>query len=73
MGVEKTRTSWRWVDHTPEWQPTELPIDANGITRPGFVCVHVQEHGRGMCGGNTFPPITDENHGCIVEEATDGR
>jgi hypothetical protein len=42
------------VWHDPEWEPTELPIDLAGNTRPGFVCVHELENGNGPCGGNVF-------------------
>lgn len=44
----------RWVAHTCQWEPADLPIDAEGNTRPGFVCVHELENGNGPCGGNVF-------------------
>lgn len=56
------------VEHDPVWEPTELPIDAEGNTRPGFVCVHPLENGNGLCEGNVFR-IEDEvaPHSCVVE------
>jgi len=42
------------VWHDPTWEPAELPIDAEGNTRPGIVCVHELENGNGQCGGNVF-------------------
>jgi hypothetical protein len=42
------------VEHDPVWVPAELPINAAGDTRPGFVCVHELENGNGQCGGNVF-------------------
>lgn len=46
----------RWVTafHTPQWEPAQLPIDAEGNTRPGYVCTHELENGNGRCGGNVF-------------------
>jgi len=64
--------NYRWVEHEPNWQPALLPIDAAGNTRPGFVCVHELENGRGRCGGNVFR-IEDAigKHACLVQEEVD--
>lgn len=65
---ERNRT-WRIVEHAPRWEPADLPINAAGDTRPGFVCVHQLENGNGQCGGNVFR-VEDEvgNHTCIVHK-----
>lgn len=59
------KTVW----HEPQWIPAELPINAAGDTRPGFVCAHPLENGNGPCGGNVFR-IEDAigKHCCMVEE-----
>jgi len=59
--------SGRYVEHVPIWEPAQLPIDAEGNTRPGYVCIVPMENGNGPCGGNVFH-VEDEvgNHGCIV-------
>ena len=62
----------RLVNHTPVWEPADLPIDAVGNTRPGFVCVHELENGNGRCGGNGFDlaeAIGD--HCCVVDDVRD--
>lgn len=59
----------RLISHIPIWQSAELPIDASGNTRPGFVCVHQLENGNGVCYGNVFDldqAIGD--HSCVVED-----
>jgi hypothetical protein len=40
--------------HDPVWEPADLPIDLEGNTAPGFVCVYELENGNGQCGGNVF-------------------
>lgn len=40
--------------HDPVWVPADLPIDAEGNTRPGYECVYELENGNGPCGGNVF-------------------
>lgn len=60
--------------HDPEWESAELPADAVGSTRPGFVCVHELENGSGQCGGNVFQ--LDQaigRHCCLTEEGTHGQ
>jgi hypothetical protein len=64
--------SWnrrRVVRHEPKWEPTDLPIDAEGSTRPGFICVHELENGNGQCAGSVFR-IEDAigTHSCVVED-----
>ena len=59
----------RFVHHAPVWVPAELRVDAEGNTKPGFICVHELENGRGPCGGNVFS--TDQevgDHACLVDE-----
>lgn len=59
----------RNVHHEPVWQPADLPIDAAGNTRPGFVCTHELENGWGQCPGNVFR-VEDVigDHSCVVED-----
>ena len=56
--AKRARHRWgrtaRWVEHDCVWEPTELPIDAAGTTRPGFQCTHELENGQGQCGSNVF-------------------
>lgn len=62
------------VWHDPKWEPAQLPTDAAGNTRPGFVCVHELENGTGRCGGNVFH--LDQaigRHCCLTEEGTHGQ
>lgn len=47
------RTS-RWVEHDCVWEPTDLPINAAGDTRPGFQCTYELENGQGRCESNVF-------------------
>lgn len=59
---------WETVEHDPIWEPADLPIDAEGNTKPGFVCVHELENGNGQCGGNVFS--LDQavgRHACMVK------
>lgn len=59
----------RTVTHRPVWVPADLPIDADGNTRPGFRCAHELENGRGQCGGNVF--TLDQaigDHACVVTD-----
>jgi hypothetical protein len=49
-------TVTRLVDHAPRWESAQLPVNASGDTRPGFVCTHELENGSGQCGGNVFDP-----------------
>lgn len=59
---------WRRIEHEPVWEPANLPINAAGNTRPGFVCTHELENGSGRCDGNVF--TLDQavgTHACIVE------
>ena len=60
------------ITHTPKWEPAELPVDAEGNTRPGFVCVHPLENGNGQCGGNVFD-LADAvgDHLCHVPDDAD--
>ena len=59
--------TWRLVEHEPAWSPADLPINAAGETRPGFVCTHQLENGGGQCGGNVFH-LEDAigTHSCVV-------
>lgn len=59
----------RLVSHKPDWESADLPINARGDTRPGFICVHVLENGMGQCGGNVFG-LEDAigDHHCWVPE-----
>ena len=59
----------RTVTHTPQWAPADLPIDADGNTRPGWSCTHPLENGNGTCGGNVFD-LADAigDHACIVTD-----
>jgi hypothetical protein len=55
------------VSHTPVWEPTQLPYNAAGNTKPGFECAHMLENGNGKCSGNVF--TLDQaigDHCCIV-------
>lgn len=56
------------IRHTPRWQPADLPVDAAGNTRPGFVCAHPLENGNGPCEGDVFD-ISEAfgDHACIVD------
>lgn len=57
------------VRHTPVWVPADLPVDAEGNTRNGYVCIHKLENGNGECGGNVFSvnqAIGD--HSCAVDD-----
>lgn len=58
----------RVVRHIPRWEPAELPIDAEGNTRPGYICVHQLENGNGPCGGNVLD-LADAigDHSCVVD------
>lgn len=42
------------VFHKPKWVPADLPINAQGDTKPGFACTHELENGNGQCEGNVF-------------------
>lgn len=69
--MERSRRDRDWVrvEHTPRWEPADLPINAAGDTRPGFVCVHPLENGNGPCGGDIFDPAEEVgNHACIVRK-----
>jgi hypothetical protein len=59
----------RVVGHSPVWVPADLPIDAEGNTRPGFECAHELENGGGKCTADVFR-IEDEigDHSCVVVE-----
>lgn len=56
------------VTHTPKWESADLPIDAEGNTKPGYICTHQLENGNGQCEANVFT-IEDEvaDHACIVD------
>ncbi len=59
---------WHTVEHEPVWAPTQLRTNAEGDTKPGYVCTHELENGNGPCGGNVFR-IEDVigTHACVVE------
>lgn len=63
------RDPGRIVSHVPKWASANLPVDAEGNTRPGWVCVHELENGNGRCGGNVFD-LADAvgDHSCVVTE-----
>lgn len=67
------RKYWRRVEHEGQWEPADLRIDAEGNTRPGFVCVHQLENGNGQCGSSIFR-IEDAigTHACIVRKGGPG-
>lgn len=58
-------------EHQPMWEPAQLPINAAGDTRPGFVCVHPLGHG--TCGSNVFS-LEDAAgvHWCVVDGGDPG-
>jgi hypothetical protein len=60
---------WTMVEHEPEWEPADLPVDSAGNTRPGFICVHELENGAGQCLGNVFQ-IEDSigTHCCMIRK-----
>lgn len=66
--------TWQYVAHEPVWQPAPLRVDAAGNTRPGFICVHPLENGRGPCNGNVFH-LEDAigKHICIVNTPRRGK
>lgn len=48
-----------------------LPVDAEGNTRPGYVCTHELENGNGRCGGNVFDlEQAIGRHCCMVATAS---
>jgi hypothetical protein len=57
------------VEHTPAWEPIPVRYNQAGDTRPGYVCTHVLENGRGQCGGSVFR-LEDAAavHVCFVED-----
>lgn len=64
------------VYHTPKWEYAHLPIDGEGNTRLGYICIHELENGGGRCGANVFK-LSDasDRHCCVVisdEERTYG-
>lgn len=63
--------SRRLVEHEPVWRPGRLRINAEGDTKPGYICAHELENGNGKCGGNVFK-ISDSigKHSCVVEDVT---
>lgn len=64
---EESERNWVLVAHTPEWEPADLPVDAQGNTKPGYICVHPLENGNGLCESNVFEPSPDMgNHYCVV-------
>lgn len=66
--------TWQYVAHEPVWQPAPLQVDTAGNTRPGFICVHPLENGRGPCHGNVFR-LEDAigKHICIVNTPRKGK
>lgn len=52
------------VFHDPVWEPALLPIDAEGNTRPGYVCVHPLENDMGECGSNVFDLVDSIGQHC---------
>jgi hypothetical protein len=58
------------IKHAPKWEPADLPIDAEGNTKPGFACVHELENGNGPCSSDVFR-IEDAfgDHSCWVEDS----
>lgn len=55
------------VDHDPQWIAAPLRVDAEGNTKPGFLCIHELENGNGWCGGNTFSLDYEfGKHSCII-------
>lgn len=66
----KTDDGWELFEHEPRWEPAQLEIDAQGNTRPGFICIHELENGNGPCGSNVFR-IEDEGtlkHSCWAKQ-----
>jgi hypothetical protein len=56
------------VTHDPVWEPTDLPVNAAGDTKPGFHCIHPMENGNGPCGGNVFDlSQAIGQHACVVD------
>lgn len=63
--------SMQTVWHDPVWKPALLPVDAEGNTKPGYVCVHPLENGNGLCGGNVFElEQAIGRHCCMVATAS---
>lgn len=62
-----TRGNWEWRSHAPDWVPFPLRINAEGDTRPGFLCMHQLENGKGMCESNTFDQTDNTEHACMVK------
>jgi hypothetical protein len=60
-----SRQNWMHVSHAPEWVAAPLKINAEGDTRPGYLCIHDLENGNGLCGSNWFEPDPGE-HTCVV-------
>ena len=54
------------VTHKQKWVPADLPINAAGDTRPGFICVHELENGNGPCGGNVFELTDAGDDACVT-------
>jgi hypothetical protein len=43
-------------------------VDAEGNTKPGFICMHELENGSGPCGSNVFAPEDGiDDHSCFCE------
>lgn len=71
--THRWRRTVRWVGHDCVWEPTDLPIDAAGNTRPGFQCTYELENGQGRCGSNVFriEDVVGQSH-CIVVKGGPG-
>jgi hypothetical protein len=53
------------VEHAPNWFSGPLRVNAAGDTRPGFMCCHLLENGKGICGSTSFEE-SDTPHVCFV-------
>lgn len=55
------------VTHQAQWVNAPLQYNAAGDTKPGFMCVHLLENGRGVCGANVYVlKQASGNCACIV-------
>lgn len=59
------RLSWRFVEHQPEWIPAPYKINRAGDTKPGFLCIHELENGKGLC-ASTWMEESTTPHVCLV-------
>lgn len=57
------------IYHDPDWVAAPIRINAQGDTKPGFLCIHKLENGNGWCGRSTLNTDYEfGRHSCVVKK-----